>query len=48
MDLFSLKTVWEPVALGLVIIFVPIMLQRPSGRSKAKENASYLAERLQK
>jgi hypothetical protein len=46
LDLFSLKTAWEPVALGLSMIFVPLMLQRPSSRSKAKENAKYLASRL--
>merc|ERR1739848_613949 len=28
-------------------IFIPLMLQRPSKKSKAKDNAKYLANRLQ-
>ena len=48
LELFTIKTVWEPVALGMFVIFVPLMLQRPSSRSKTKENSKYLAARLQK
>jgi hypothetical protein len=32
LDLFSLKTVCEPVQIGMSIIFMPLMLQRPSSR----------------
>ena len=48
LSLFTLKSVWEPVALSLVHIFVPLMLQKPSHRSKAKDNTKYLMSRLQK
>ncbi len=48
LDRFNIKSAWEPVALSMFTVFVPIMLQRPSLHSKAKENAQYLAERLQK
>lgn len=44
--LFSCDTVWKPIALKLVHIFIPIMLQRTSVKSKASENAKYLRERL--
>ena len=46
LSLFTLKSPWEPVALSLVQIFIPLMLQKPSQRSKAKENSKYLASRL--
>ena len=44
--LFVDKTKWERLALPLVHIFVPIMLQKPSKNSKAKDHAKYLTSRL--
>ena len=45
-SLFTLKSAWEVVALSLVHIFVPLMLQKPSAKSKAKDNTKYLSSRL--
>ena len=36
------KTKWERLALPLVHIFVPMMLQRPSANSKPRDNVKYL------
>ena len=47
-DLFNCKTPWEPVALNMIHIFIPIMLQKPSIKSKSKVNAVYLKNRLAK
>jgi hypothetical protein len=38
---------WHLYALRLVHVFMPLMLQKPSRRSKAKINSKYLAERLE-
>ena len=46
-NLFNRKTVWSDVALSLVHIFIPLMLQKPSIKSKAKNNGKYLAKRLE-
>ena len=46
--LFTDRTTWERLSLGLVHIFVPIMLQKPNKKSKAKDHAKYLAARLEK
>eukprot|EP00794_Sanderia_malayensis_P021052 gene21052-23107_t len=46
--LFTEKTIWEPLAFSLVHIFVPLMLQKPSARSKPKENCKYIQSRLEK
>ena len=46
LDLFTNKTQWESVALSFVHIFIPLMLQKPSAKSRAKENSQYLAKRL--
>ena len=46
-NLFNRKTVWSDVALSLVHIFIPFMLQKPSIKSKAKNNGKYLAKRLE-
>ena len=46
--LFTDCTSWERLSLGLVHVFVPIMLQKPSKKSKAKDHAKYLAARLEK
>ena len=46
--LFVNKTAWESLSLQLVHIFIPIMLQKPSYKSKARDNAKYLLDRLEK
>ena len=46
-NLFNRKTVWSDIALSLAHIFIPLMLQKPSIKSKAKNNAKYLAKRLE-
>ena len=45
--LFADKTRWERLSLSLVHIFVPLMLQKPGPKSKAKDHAKYLASRLE-
>ena len=44
--LFVNKTKWERLALSLLHIFLPIMLQKPSRKSKARDHAKYLSSRL--
>jgi hypothetical protein len=46
--LFVDKTKWERVALSLVHIFLPVMLQKPNRNSKARDHAKYLTSRLDK
>ena len=46
LELFTNKTKWEPLALNFIHIFIPLMLQKPSVKSRAKENSQYLAKRL--
>ena len=45
-NLFVYATPWEGLALPLLHIFIPMMLQKPSSKSKAKDHAKYLKERL--
>ena len=45
-QLYNNKTVWEPIALHLITIFLPIMLQKPSARSKKCDHTRYLKKRL--
>ena len=47
-NLFVHKTNWERLALPLVHVFLPLMLQKPSKTSKAKDHAKYLLSRLEK
>ena len=47
-NLFVFKTKWEWLALPLLHIFMPIMLQKPSRKSKAKDHSRFLSSRLQK
>ena len=47
-NLFVEKTKWQRVALSLVHIFVPLMLQKPSAKSKPRDHAKYLASRLER
>ena len=46
--LFAEKTKWEKIAMLLVHIFIPLMLQKPSQKSKAKDHVKYLSSRLEK
>ena len=46
--LFVENTKWGRIALSMVHIFVPLMLQKPSKTSKAKDHARYLLHRLEK
>ena len=46
--LFVDKTKWENIALSLVHIFIPLMLQKPSKKSKARDHTKYLMSRLEK
>ena len=48
LNLFNNKTKWEGVAISMVHIFLPIMLQKPSAKSKARDNAKYLGSRLER
>ena len=47
-NLFLCKSKWERLALPLLHVLMPIMLQKPSKKSKAKDHAKYLSSRLQK
>ena len=47
-NLFVDKTKWERLALPLVHVFVPLMLQKPSQKSKPREHSKYLTSRLQR
>ena len=44
--LFIDNTKWSRLGLSLIHIFMPLMLQKPSSNSKARENAKYLESRL--
>ena len=44
--LFTTITKWSRIALTLVHIFIPLMLQKPSSKSKAKDHLKYLERRL--
>ena len=46
LKLFNSRTPWEPVAIHLFIIFLPLMLQKPSAKSKNKDHVRYLKKRL--
>ena len=48
LNLFVNKTKWFRLSFALVHVFMPIMLQKPSKKSKAKDHARYLLSRLQK
>ena len=47
-NLFVNKTKWQRIALSLVHIFVPIMLQKPSSKSRPRDHARYLTSRLER
>ena len=44
--MFVDDTKWSRIALALVHIFIPLVMQKPSSKSKAKDNAKYLENRL--
>ena len=46
LTLFNYRSDWESVALNLLVIFFPLMLQKPSARSKTKDHSRYLSKRL--
>ena len=46
--LFVDCTTWERLSLPLLHLFVPLMLQKPGPKSKARDHAKYLASRLGK
>ena len=45
-QLFTTPTKWTRLSLALVHIFIPLMLQKPSLKSKAKDHCKYLEKRL--
>ena len=47
LDLFVHKTKWQRLAMLLIHVFIPLMLQKPNAKSKPKDNAKYLTKRLQ-
>ena len=48
MNLFANKTQWERLSFLLIHTFMPIMLQKPSKTSKAKDHSRYLLTRLER
>ena len=44
--LFNSKTAWESIALHLLTVILPLMLQKPSANSKKKDHTRYLQKRL--
>ena len=45
--LFTMPTKWSRLALAKAHIFIPLMLQKPSARSKVTVHAKYLTRRLE-
>ena len=45
-QLFASKSKWEALALNLLNVFLPLMLQKPSRKSKTKDHIRYLEKRL--
>jgi hypothetical protein len=46
LDEFNFKSQWQNLAISLVHIFMPLMLQKPQPRSKPRDNTKYLQKRL--
>ena len=44
--LFTAPSKWNRIALSQLHIFIPLMLQKPSAKSKAKDHVKYLDKRL--
>ena len=47
MQLLNNKTTWESLSMDLVIIFLLLMLQKPSAKSKRKDHVRYFIKRLE-
>ena len=47
-NLFVRNTEWERLALSLVHVFLPVMLQKPNAKSKPRDHTRYLKSRLQR
>ena len=47
-NLFVDKTQWLRLALSIVLVFIPLMLQKPSSKSKPRDHAKYLTSRLER
>ena len=45
-QLFNNETLWEKVSIMALHVFVPLMLQKPSAKSKKKDHMKYLTKRL--
>ena len=45
-NLFVLPTKWSRLSLAKLHIFIPLMLQKPSSKSKAKDHVKYRDKRL--
>ena len=41
-ELINFRNTWEPLALNMIHVFIPIMLQKPTIKSNSKVNAEYL------
>ena len=46
LQLYNNGSAWKPLALHMLNIFIPIMLQKPSAKSKSKDHTRYLIKRL--
>ena len=47
LQLMNNKTAWENLAVSLIHIFLPIMLQKPAAKSKRKDHVRYLTKRME-
>ena len=45
-NLCNSNTIMKPMALKCLMVFLPLMLQKPSRSSKAKDHRKYLLKRL--
>ena len=43
--LFNSSKTWESVAIHMLQVLLPLILQKPSPKSKNKENVKYLAQK---
>ena len=48
LNLFVNKTVWARCSLLVAHVFIPLVLQKPSAKSKPRDNSKFLAARLKK
>ena len=46
LKVFNSRTVWEPIAIHMFVIFFPLMLLKPAAKSKTREHTKYLQKRL--